>query len=165
MIKVIKNDGSIEEVDYKENIEIARHTASHVLAQAVKKVYPNVKLAIGPSVENGFYYDFDNIEITEKDLKKLENIMKNIISEGQIMSTFELSREDALAKMKEEPYKIELINDLPLGSRITFFENGPFVDMCRGPHLLNIKDVGAVKLLNVTGAYWRGSKRNRRVFK
>ena len=161
MIKVIKNDGSIEEVNYKKHIDIARHSASHVLAQAVKKVYPNAKLAIGPSIENGFYYDFDNLEITEKDLKKIENIMKNIIAEGQTMKTFELSREEAIKKMKDEPYKIELINDLPEDSRITFYENGPFIDMCRGPHVLNIKDIGTVKLMSVTGAYWRGSEKNK----
>lgn len=161
MIKVIKNDGSIEEVDYKEHIDVARHSASHVLAQAVKKVYPDAKLAIGPSIENGFYYDFDNLEITEKDLKKLENIMKNIIAEGQVMKTYELSRAEAIEKMKDEPYKLELINDLPEDSRITFFENGPFTDMCRGPHVLNIKDVGAIKLMSVTGAYWRGSEKNK----
>ena len=161
MIKVIKNDGSIEEVDYKEHIDIARHTASHVLAQAVKKVYPEAKLAIGPSIENGFYYDFDNLEITEKDLKKLENIMKNIIAEGQVMKTYELSRNEAIEEMKDEPYKLELIEELPESERITFFENGPFLDMCRGPHILNIKDVGAVKLMSVTGAYWRGSEKNK----
>ena len=161
MIKVIKNDGSVEELDYNSNIDIARHTASHILAQAVKKVYPNAKLAIGPSIENGFYYDFDNLEITEKDLKKLENIMKNIISEGQVMKTYELSREEAIEKMKDEPYKLELIEELPKDERITFFENGPFLDMCRGPHVLNVKDVGAVKLMSVTGAYWRGSEKNK----
>lgn len=160
-MKVIKNDGEIVELDYESNIEIARHTASHVLAQAVKKVFPNAMLAIGPAIENGFYYDFDNLEITENDLKKLENIMKNIISENQTMKTYELSREEALEKMKDEPYKIELINDLPIDSRITFYENGPFVDMCRGPHLLNTKDVGAIKLQSVTGAYWRGSEKNK----
>lgn len=160
-MKVLYNDGSIKEVDYNENIDIARHTASHILAQAIKKVYKDAKLAIGPSTKTGFYYDFDNISITESDLRKIENIMKNIIAENQEMKTFELSREESLEKMKDEPYKVELINDLPEDTRITFFENGPFVDMCRGPHVLNTCDVGVVKLMSVTGAYWRGSEKNK----
>ncbi len=161
MIKVLNNDGSIIEADYNENIAVARHTASHVLAQAIKKVYPDVKLAIGPSTENGFYYDFDNLSITAENLKKIENIMKNIISQGQEMKVYELSKDEALEKMQDEPYKLELIEELEEGARITFYENGPFTDMCRGPHLLNVKDVGAVKLMSVTGAYWRGSEKNK----
>lgn len=161
MIKVLNNDGSISELDYNENIGIIRHTASHVLAQAIKKVYPDAKLAIGPSTDTGFYYDFDNLEITNENLKKIENIMKNIIAQGQEMKTYELSKLDAMEKMKDEPYKLELIEELEEGTRITFYENGPFVDMCRGPHLLNVKDVGAVKLMSVTGAYWRGSEKNK----
>ena len=161
MIKVLNNDGSIVELDYNENIAIARHTASHVLAQAIKKVYPDVKLAIGPSTDIGFYYDFDNLEITAENLKKIENIMKNIIAQGQEMKVYELSKTEAIEKMKDEPYKLELINELEEGARITFYENGPFMDMCRGPHLANVKDVGAVKLLSVTGAYWRGSEKNK----
>ena len=161
MIKVLNNDGSIVELNYNENINIVRHTASHVLAQAIKKVYPEVKLAIGPSTDTGFYYDFDNLEITVEGLKKIENIMKNIISQGQEMKTYELSKEEAKEKMKDEPYKLELIDELDENERITFYENGPFVDMCRGPHLVNIKDVGAIKLISVTGAYWRGSEKNK----
>ena len=161
MIKVLNNDGSISELDYNENIGIARHTASHVLAQAIKKVYPDAKLAIGPSTDSGFYYDFDNIEITVENLKKIENIMKNIISQGQEMKVYELSKAEAMEKMKDEPYKLELIEELEADQRITFYENGPFTDMCRGPHLLNIKDVGAIKLMSVTGAYWRGSEKNK----
>ena len=161
MIKVLNNDGSIEELDYNENISVARHTASHVLAQAIKKVYPDAKLAIGPSTDTGFYYDFDNLEITAENLKKIENIMKNIISGGQEMKVYELSKSDAIEKMKDEPYKLELIEELEDGARITFYENGPFTDMCRGPHLANVKDVGAVKLISVTGAYWRGSEKNK----
>ena len=161
MIKVLNNDGSIVELDYNENISIARHTASHVLAQAIKKVYPEAKLAIGPSTDTGFYYDFDNLEITAENLKKIENIMKNIISQGQEMKTYELSKAEAMEKMKDEPYKLELIEELEDGQRITFYENGPFTDMCRGPHLLNVKDVGAVKLMSVTGAYWKGSEKNK----
>jgi len=161
MIKVLNNDGSIVELDYNENIAVARHTASHVLAQAIKKVYPDAKLAIGPSTDTGFYYDFDNLEITAENLKKIENIMKNIIAQGQEMKVYELPKQDAIEKMKDEPYKLELIQELEDGARITFYENGPFTDMCRGPHLLNVKDVGAVKLMSVTGAYWRGSEKNK----
>ena len=161
MIKVLNNDGSISELDYNENIAIVRHTASHVLAQAIKKVYPDAKLAIGPSTDTGFYYDFDNLEITVENLKKIENIMKNIISQGQEMKVYELSKAEAIEKMKDEPYKLELIEELEASERITFYENGPFTDMCRGPHLLNVKDVGAVKLMSVTGAYWRGSEKNK----
>ena len=161
MIKVLNNDGGIVELDYNESIGVARHTASHVLAQAIKKVYPDAKLAIGPSTENGFYYDFDNLNITAENLKKIENIMKNIIAQGQEMKVYELSKTEAIEKMKDEPYKLELIEELEDGARITFYENGPFTDMCRGPHLANVKDVGAVKLMSVTGAYWRGSEKNK----
>ena len=161
MIKIINNDGSINEVEYNEYIHVARHTASHVLAEAIKRVYKDAKLAIGPSTDSGFYYDFDNIEITNEGLRKIENIMKNIIAQNAEMKTYVLSKEEALEKMKDEPYKIELINELPEGEKISFYDNGSFVDMCRGPHVLNLKDIGAVKLISVTGAYWRGSEKNK----
>lgn len=161
MIKVLYSDGKIEEKEYADAIKVARHTASHVLAQAVKKVYPDAKLAIGPATDEGFYYDFDNLGITEGDLKKLENIMKNIIAEGQEMKVYEVSREKAIEMMKDEPYKLELIHDLPEDATITMYENGPFVDMCAGPHLTNTKDTGAIKLMSTTGAYWRGSEKNK----
>ena len=161
MIKIINNDGSINEVEYNEYIHVARHTASHVLAEAIKRVYKDAKLAIGPSTDSGFYYDFDNIEITNEGLRKIENIMKNIISQNAEMKTYVLSKEEALEKMKDEPYKVELINELPDGEKISFYDNGSFVDMCRGPHVLNLKDIGAVKLISVTGAYWRGSEKNK----
>ena len=160
-IKILNNDGSIIEGDYKENIKVARHTASHVLAQAIKKVYPEALLAIGPATDEGFYYDFDNLNITQEGLRKIENIMKNIIRENQEMKVYTLPRTEALEKVKGEIYKEELLNDLPEDSIITFYENGPFVDMCAGPHLTNTKDVGAVKLISVTGAYWRGSEKNK----
>ncbi len=161
MIKIINNDGSINEVEYNEYIHVARHTASHVLAEAIKRVYKDAKLAIGPSTDSGFYYDFDNIEITNEGLRKIENIMKNIISQNAEMKTYVLSKEEAIDKMKDEPYKVELINELPEDEKISFYDNGSFVDMCRGPHVLNLKDVGAVKLISVTGAYWRGSEKNK----
>jgi len=161
MIKIINNDGSINEVEYNEYIHVARHTASHVLAEAIKRVYKDAKLAIGPSTDSGFYYDFDNIEITNEGLRKIENIMKNIIASNAEMKTYVLSKQEALEKMKDEPYKLELINELPDGEKISFYDNGSFVDMCRGPHVLNLKDIGAVKLISVTGAYWRGSEKNK----
>ena len=161
MINVLYGDGRIEEKEYNDAIKVARHTASHVLAQAVKKVYPEARLAIGPATDDGFYYDFDNLPITENDLKKLENIMRNIISEKQEMKVYEVSRDKACEMMKDEPYKLELIHDLPEDTTITMYENGPFVDMCAGPHLTNTGDVGAIKLMSTTGAYWRGSEKNK----
>ena len=161
MINVLYSDGKVEEKEYDDAIKVARHTASHVLAQAVKKVYPEARLAIGPATDDGFYYDFDNLPITENDLKKLENIMKNIISEKQEMKVYEVSRDKACEMMKDEPYKLELIHDLPEDAIITMYENGPFVDMCAGPHLTNTGDVGAIKLMSTTGAYWRGSEKNK----
>lgn len=161
MINVLYSDGRIEEKEYDDAIKVARHTASHVLAQAVKKVYPEARLAIGPATDDGFYYDFDNLPITENDLKKLENIMRNIISEKQEMKVYEVSRAKACEMMKDEPYKLELIHDLPEDATITMYENGPFVDMCAGPHLTNTGDVGAIKLMSTTGAYWRGSEKNK----
>jgi len=161
MIKVLYSDGRIEEKEYNEAIKVARHTASHVLAQAVKKVYPEARLAIGPATDEGFYYDFDNLSITEQDLRKLENIMRNIIAENQEMKVYEVSIDEAKKMMENEPYKIELIEELPEGAHITMYENGPFVDMCAGPHLTNTKDVGAIKLMSTTGAYWRGSEKNK----
>ena len=130
MINVLYSDGRIEEKEYDDAIKVARHTASHVLAEAVKKVYPDARLAIGPATDDGFYYDFDNLPITENDLKKLENIMRNIISEKQEMKVYEVSRAKACEMMKDEPYKLELIHDLPEDAIITMYENGPFVDMC-----------------------------------
>lgn len=161
MINVLYSDGRIEEKEYDDAIKVARHTASHVLAQAVKKVYPEARLAIGPATDDGFYYDFDNLPITENDLKKLENIMRNIISEKQEMKVYEVSRTKACEMMKDEPYKLELIHDLPEDTTITMYENGPFVDMCAGPHLTNTGDVGAIRLMSTTGAYWRGYEKNK----
>lgn len=160
-IEIIKNSGEVTEGEYSENIAVVRHTASHILAQVIKKIYPNVKLAIGPSTDEGFYYDFDNLEITVEGLRKIENIIKNIISEDQKFKVYSLNKEEAIEKMKDEPYKLEIISEIPDEEQITFYENGPFVDMCTGPHLASTKHVGVVKLLSVTGAYWRGSEKNK----
>ena len=140
------------------------HTTSHVMAQAVKKLFPNAKLAIGPSIESGFYYDFD-IEkpFSDEDLKSIEEEMKKIVKDDLELERFELPREEALNLMKEkdEPYKIELINDLPEGEVISFYKQGDFVDLCRGPHIPSTGSIKAIKLLSTSGAYWRGSEKNK----
>ena len=140
------------------------HTTSHVLAQAVKKLFPNAKLAIGPSIENGFYYDFDvEKPFSEEDLLKIEEEMKKIVKEDLSLERFELSREEALKLMEEkgEIYKVELINDLPEGEVISFYKQGDFVDLCRGPHLPSTGSIKAFKLLSSSGAYWRGDEKNK----
>ncbi len=136
-----------------------RHTASHILAQAVKRLYPQVKLAIGPAVDNGFYYDFDSeVMFTPAMLEDIEAEMKNIIKEDIVLEKIVVSREDALELFsdRDEPYKQELINDLPEGEEISLYKQGDFVDLCAGPHLLSTGSVKAVKLTSCTGAYWRG---------
>jgi threonyl-tRNA synthetase len=140
-----------------------RHTTSHVLAQAVKKLYPNVKLAIGPSIDTGFYYDFDCEPFDRAALDELEKEMKKIIKEGAALERFTLPREEAiqLMKEKEEPYKVELIEDLPEGEEISFYRQGDFVDLCAGPHLMSTKGIKAIKLISSSGAYWRGSEKNK----
>ena len=133
------------------------HTLSHVMAQAVKRLYPEVKLAIGPSIDEGFYYDFDaDFSITPEVLEQIEGEMKKIIKEGLEITRFTLPREEALAKMADEPYKVELINDLPADAAISFYTQGDFTDLCAGPHLTDTGRLKAIKLLSATGAYWRG---------
>lgn len=140
-----------------------RHTTSHVLAQAVKRLYPNAKLAIGPSIDTGFYYDFDHTPFSREDLDKIEAEMKKIIKEGNILEKFTLPKDEAIALMKEkdEPYKVELIEDLPEGETISFYKQGDFVDLCAGPHLMSTKSIKAFKLISSSGAYWRGSEKNK----
>ena len=140
------------------------HTTSHVMAQAVKKLFPNAKLAIGPSIESGFYYDFDvEKPFSDDDLKSIEEEMKKIVKEDLELERFELPREEALKLMKEkeEPYKVELINDLPEGEVISFYKQGNFVDLCKGPHIPSTGSIKAIKLLSTSGAYWRGSEKNK----
>ena len=140
------------------------HTTSHVMAQAVKKLFPNAKLAIGPSIESGFYYDFDvEKPFSDDDLKAIEEEMKKIVKEDLELERFELPREEALKLMKEkeEPYKIELINDLPEDEVISFYKQGDFVDLCKGPHIPSTGSIKAIKLLSTSGAYWRGSEKNK----
>ena len=141
-----------------------RHTASHIMAQAVKRLYPEVKLAIGPSVADGFYYDIDSeIPLTAEDLTKIEAEMKKVVKEALPITRFTKSREDAIAYFKEknEPYKVELIEDLPEDAIISFYQQGEFVDLCAGPHLMSTKPVRAFKLTSLAGAYWRGSEKNK----
>lgn len=140
-----------------------RHTTSHVLAEAVKRLYPEAKLAIGPSIDTGFYYDFDCPSFTREDLDKIEAEMKKIIKEGASIERFTLPREEAIQFMKEkdEPYKVELIEDLKEGEEISFYRQGEFVDLCAGPHLMNTKGIKAFKLISSSGAYWRGSEKNK----
>lgn len=140
-----------------------RHTTSHVLAQAVKRLYPEAKLAIGPAIDTGFYYDFDCAPFDRAALDKIEAEMKKIIKEGDTLERFTLPRENAIAFMKErgEDYKVELIEDLPEGETISFYKQGDFVDLCAGPHLMSTKAIKAFKLISASGAYWRGSEKNK----
>ncbi len=140
-----------------------RHTTSHVLAEAVKHLYPNAKLAIGPSIDTGFYYDFECDPFSREDLDKLEAEMKKIIKNGEKLERFTLSRAEAVKLMEDrgEPYKVELINDLPEDAELSFYSQGEFVDLCAGPHLMSTKNIKAFKLISSSGAYWRGSEKNK----
>ena len=140
------------------------HTTSHIMAQAIKRLYPDTKLAIGPSIENGFYYDVDReTPFVAEDLEKIEKEMKKIVKEALPIERFTKTREEAIAyfKEKDEPYKVELIEDLPEGEEISFYQQGEFVDLCAGPHLMTTKPVKAFKLTSLAGAYWRGSEKNK----
>lgn len=153
---------SILTVNDPAGLSAYRHTASHILAQAVKRLYPEAKLAIGPAIENGYYYDFDIPSFSREDLDKIEVEMKKIIKEGEKIERFTLKREDAIKFMEEkgEPYKVELIQDLPEGEEISFYRQGDFTDLCAGPHLMSTKSIKAFKLTSSSGAYWRGSEKN-----
>ena len=147
-----------------EGKKILRHTASHVMAQAVKRLYPNTKLAIGPSIDDGFYYDFDaEVNFTNDDLKAIEAEMKKIVKERIRLERFTLPREEAIKflKEKDEPYKVELVEELPEGEEISFYKQGDFTDLCAGPHAFDTSVVKAFKLMSVTGAYWRGNEKNK----
>ena len=149
----------------EKGLPVIRHTASHVLAQAVKRVFPQSKLAIGPSIAEGFYYDFEHEPFSRDDLDKLEAEMKKIIKEGEAIERFELPREEAIKFMEEknEPYKVELIKDLPEGEKISFYKQGDFTDLCAGPHLQRTKDIKAFKLVSSSMAYWRGDSNKARL--
>ena len=148
----------------KEGLQVYRHTTSHVLAQAVKNIFPTSKLAIGPTIENGFYYDIEfKTPITQQDLAKIENEMKSIIKSDLPIERLVYSKKEAIKIFKDfsEPYKVELINDLPAGSVISFYKQGDFMDLCRGPHLPSTGKIKAFKLTSITGAYWRGNEKNK----
>ena len=153
---------SILTANDKAGLAAYRHTTSHVLAEAVKRLYPEAKLAIGPSIDTGFYYDFDAPSFSREDLDKIEAEMKKIIKEGAKIERFTLPREEAIRFMEEkgEPYKVELIQDLPEDAEISFYRQGDFVDLCAGPHLMSTKPIKAFKLISSSGAYWRGSEKN-----
>ena len=161
-MKIILPDGSVKEAE--DELRVVRHTASHVLAQAVKRLYPETKLAIGPAIDDGFYYDFDREGgFTPEDLEKLEAEMAKIVKENLAVKPFVLPRNEAIQLMKDkgEPYKVELIEDLPEEETISFYTQGEFTDLCAGPHILYTKGVKAFKLTSIAGAYWRGSEKNK----
>ena len=145
----------------EEGVEIYRHSSAHIMALAVKRLFPDVKLAIGPVIENGFYYDFDNVSLKQDDFAAVEKEMQKIVSEKLTFERSVLTKEDALATFKDEPYKIELITDLPAGETITCYRIGEFTDLCRGPHLPSTGMLKAYKLLRLAGAYWRGDSKNK----
>ena len=149
--------------DSDEGKAAFRHTASHVLAQAIKRLYPDAKCAIGPSIEEGFYYDFDIAPLDREALDKIEKEMKKIVKEGATLERFTLPRQEAidLMRKREEPYKVELIEDLPEDAEISFYQQGEYIDLCAGPHLMNTKPLKAMKLISSSGAYWRGNEKNK----
>lgn len=163
---VVDHDATVNILTAKDEKGLAalRHTTSHVMAQAVKRLYPNTKLAIGPSIADGFYYDMEfETPLTSDDFEKIEAEMKKIVKEDLKIERFTLPREKAIEfmKEKEEPYKVELIEDLPEGEEISFYQQGEFVDLCAGPHLMSTKEVGkAFKIMSLAGAYWRGDEHN-----
>lgn len=153
---------SICTFDSQQGKDAVRHSVSHVLAYAVKRLFPKTKLAIGPSIANGFYYDFEKeTAFTTQDLEKLESEMQKIIKENPEITRFELPRNEALDLMKDEPYKVELINDLPEDSVISFYKIGDFTDLCAGPHVMSLKSIKAIKLTRSAGAYWKGDEKNK----
>ena len=162
---VIDSDCSLNILTFNDEAGKAayRHTASHVLAEAVKRLYPDAKCAIGPSIDTGFYYDFDMEPLDRAALDALEAEMKKIIKEGNELKRFTLSRAEAIELMEKrgEPYKVELINDLPEDAELSFYDQGGFVDLCAGPHLMSTKPLKAIKLISSSGAYWRGSEKNK----
>lgn len=157
-------DLNILRFEDEDGKEFLRHTSAHILAQAVKRLYPNTKLAIGPAIDNGFYYDFDSDHtFTPEDLEKIQKEMEKIIKEDLVLEKFVLSKEEAIEFVKDqgEDYKIELIEALPEGEEISFYKQGEFVDLCAGPHLPSTGRVKAIQLLNIAGAYWRGDEKNK----
>ena len=165
-MKVILQDGSIQECTFDDELgrEAYRHTTSHILAQAVKRLYPTAKCAIGPAIKDGFYYDFEfDFDFTDDNLAEIEAEMKKIVKENLKLTHFTMEREEALKIMaeKKEDYKVQLINDLPEDAVLSFFQQGDYLELCAGPHVTYTSAVRAFKLLNVAGAYWRGDEHNK----
>ena len=165
-MKVLLRNGEVREVNFeeKEGKRAFWHTSAHVLAQAVKRLYPEAKCAIGPAIENGFYYDFEfPFQFQEEHLMQVEDEMRKLVKESLLLQVQERSREEAIAYMEkqEEPYKLELIRELPEGERISFYKQGDYQEFCAGPHISCTGQIGAIKLLSVAGAYWRGDEKKR----
>ena len=164
---IVEKDCSLNILTFESSLNGKKaywHTTSHIMAQAIKRLYPEIKLAIGPSIDNGFYYDFDTEKpFTPEMLEAIEKEMKKIIKEDLLIERFELPRKEAIKFMeeKEEPYKVELINDLPEDAIISFYKQGEFTDLCAGPHVMSTGKIKAVKLLSSSGAYWRGNEKNK----
>lgn len=162
MPKFVNNNNEVFEADF--DLQVLRHTASHIMAQAIKRLWPEAKLAIGPAIDTGFYYDIDlEYRLSDNDLQKIEDEMKKIIKENLKVESFKLSREEAISlmKSKNEDYKVELIEDLGEDEELSFFKQGEFTDLCVGPHMTYTKALKVFKLFNVTGAYWRGDEHNK----
>ena len=165
-MKALYNDGSVAELPQDEVTHVIRHSAAHIMAQAIKRLYPQADFAYGPATDNGFYYDVDlpeGVKISEDDFPAIEAEMKKIVKENLALKPFVLPRDEAIKFMQEkgEPYKVELIEDLPEGETISFYQQGDFVDLCAGPHILYTKGIKAFKLTSIAGAYWRGSEKNK----
>lgn len=165
-MKALFNDGHVDEISKDEELHVIRHSAAHILAQAVKRLYPEADFAYGPATDNGFYYDIElpeGTKLSEEDFPAIEAEMRKIVRENLKFETYELPREQAIAHMAErgEKYKVEHIDDLPEDARITFYKQGEYVDMCVGPHILYTKALKAFKLTGVSGAYWKGDKNNK----
>ena len=165
-MKVSMKDGSLQELTFDDELgrDAFRHTTSHILAQAVKRLYPTAKCAIGPSIDDGFYYDFEfDFEFSAENFDEIEKEMKKIVKENLPLRRSTMSREEALKLMEEknEPYKVELIQDLPEDAELSFYQQGEFIDLCAGPHISYTSAVKAFKLTSVAGAYWRGNEKNK----
>ena len=165
-MKALFNDGSVQEIEKDQELQVIRHSTSHLLAQAIKRLYPEADFGYGPATDNGFYYDIDlpeGVKISEEDFPAIEAEMRKCAKENLKIETYELPREEAIAHMAErgEKYKVEHIGDLPEDARITFYKQGEYVDMCKGPHVMYTKALKAFKLTGVSGAYWKNDSNNK----
>ena len=166
IMKINMKDGSMKEVAFEEELgrKAFHHTTAHILAQAVKRLYPTTKCAIGPAIENGFYYDFEfDFNFSDENFEAIEAEMKKIVKENLPLRHYTMSREEALKLMeeKQEGYKVELIQELPEDEELSFYQQGEYVELCAGPHVAYTSAVKAFKLLSVAGAYWRGNEKNK----